>query len=496
MYLMADQSREPGRPNTIQIWGRTACFPLGGRASFDALKNDPKKLIRKLDKALEGGAHSEARAILDSMYPADVAEGFVEMNPLQRSVLVSLYNDEELADFIEYLPVTDAVDVLEGLPEPMQAAVFHELPDDHMVDLLQEMEPEQQKETFELLSEEKKETAEDLLQFPDDSAGGRMTTAFASVREDMTVREAINALEQIKEETELLARIYVVDDQNRILGKVRLRDLTFNKRSVMISEIMDNETLAVNAMADQEDAVQMMTRYDMMAVPVVNDEGQLLGLITHDDAFDIQEEEATEDIERQSGIVGAPVEESYLQTPVLVHLKRRLGWVFVLAVLAILSGIVLHTFEDELKKAWVLAIYLPMVVAAGGNTGGQAATMVIRAMALGELSPANVMRVAWKEFRIGMLIGLAVGGGIGLQIWLSMGYFAEGLPLWRVAVTVAGALGAQIAGSTLIGAALPMLAKSARLDPAVVATPAITTVVDITGMLIYFGGASLILSSP
>jgi magnesium transporter len=459
------------------------------------LDTDPKLQIRRLEKALGAGAHTDARVILQSMYPADVADAFVRMKPIQRSVLVSLYDDEELADFIEYLPVTDAVDVLEGLTEPEQAAVFHELPDDHMVDLLQEMEPDQQKESIELLSEGKKETAEDLLRFPDDSAGGRMTTAFASVRADMTVREAIHELEQIKEETELLSRIYVVDENNRILGKVRLRDLTFSKRSVLISEIMDNETLAVKALADQEEAVQMMARYDLMAVPVVNDDLQLLGLITHDDAFDIQEEETTEDIEKQSGIVGAPVEESYLQTSVGVHIKRRLGWALVLAVLAISSGFVLENFGDDLKRARILMIYLPMVVAAGGNTGGQAATMVIRAMALGELTPGSLIRVVWKEFRIGALIGAVIGLSIGVQIFFSMGGIDENssFSIGRAAVAVAISLAAQIGASTMIGSALPMLAKAARLDPAVVATPAITTIVDVTGLLIYFGCARLIL---
>lgn len=460
------------------------------------METDPQILIRQLDDALGTGAHSEARAILNGMHPADVAQAFARMRPIQRSVLVSLYNDEELADFIEYLPVTDAVDVLEGLPEALQASVFHELSDDHMVDLLQEMEPAQQRESIGLLSDARKETAADLLQFPDDSAGGRMTTAFASVLVDMTVGQALHALERIKEETELLARIYVVDDNNRLLGKVRLRDLAFSEHDVPIREIMDKEMLAVNAFADQEEALQMIAKYDLIAVPVVNGSMQVLGVITHDDALDIQEEEHTEDIEMQSGIVGAPADESYLQTSVNMHIRKRLGWVLVLALLAIISGFVLHSFGSELEKAMILAIYVPMVVAAGGNTGGQAATMVIRAMSLGELQPREIVQVAWKELRVGMLIGAAIGLCIAIQIYLFMAeYLDAGHPfsLRQVAVTVAVSLAMQIAASTLIGSALPMLAKMARLDPAVVATPAITTIVDVTGLLIYFGCAKLIL---
>ncbi|MCB1099119.1 MAG: magnesium transporter [Verrucomicrobiae bacterium] len=457
------------------------------------METDPQFLIRQLDEALGSGAHTEARGILNDMHPADVAEAFAKMKAVQRSVLVSLYDDEELASFIEYLPLADAVDVLDGLPDQLQASVFHELPDDHIVDLLQEMEPAQQRDSIELLSDEKKEKAEDLLKFPDDSAGGRMTTAFASVRVDMTVGDAIHALERVKEDTELLARIYVLDRNDRLLGKVRLRDLTFSEHDVRIRDIMDDEMLAVNAFADQEDAVQMMAKYDLMAVPVVNGSMQVLGVITHDDALDIQEEETTEDIEMQSGIVGSTADEAYLKASVADHLKRRLGWVMVLALLAIVSGFVLHSFSGELGKAIILAIYMPMVVAAGGNTGGQAATMVIRAMSLGEIGPQAWLQVIWKEMRIGLLIGLATGLCIALQITLFMGFIVHPFQIWKVALTVAVSLATQITASTVIGAALPMLAKMAKLDPAVVATPAITTMVDVTGLFIYFTCAKLVL---
>jgi magnesium transporter len=457
------------------------------------LENKLHQRIRNLENALGSGAHSDARSILDEMHPADVADAFARMKAVQRSVLVGLYNDDELADFIEFLPLTDAVDILEGLPQGKQALVFHELPDDHVVDLLQEMEPDRKRESIGLLSEKKKVTAEDLLKFPDDSAGGRMTTAFASVRADMTVGAAIHELERMKEETELLARIYVVDENDRLQGKVRLRDLTFSDHHVKIREIMDDEMLAVNVLADQEEALQMIAKYDMMAVPVVNGSMQVLGVITHDDALDIQEEETTEDIEKQSGIVGATADEAYLQTSVAVHLQRRLGWVLVLALLAIISGFVLHSFGSELESAMILAIYLPMVVAAGGNTGGQAATMVIRAMSLGELDPTAILHVIWKELRIGMMLGLATGACIALQIKLFMGFVDNPYELWKVAITVAISLAVQISASTIIGAALPMLVKIAKQDPAVVATPAITTIVDVTGLIIYFGCAKIVL---
>jgi magnesium transporter len=226
----------------------------------------------------------------------------------------------------------------------------------------------------------------------------------------------------------------------------------------------------------------------MMALPVVDEEGRLLGVITHDDALEILEEESTEDMEKISGIGGDRGDYAYLQTTVFSHFKRRFGWVLVLAFLALTSGLVLHSYEEVLTKYYILALYFPMVVAAGGNTGAQSATMVIRAMSLGELDSREFGRVIWKESRIGILLGILLGLCVAVQINFLMpgGFAEEEVSMSRVGFVVAAALMIQIFSSTVCGASLPILARILRLDPAVVASPAITTIVDVSGAIIYF----------
>ena len=329
-----------------------------------------------------------------------------------------------------------------------------------------------------------------------------MTTAYATLQENMSVKEAIETLEVTKEDAEILARIYVVDENKRILGKVRLRDLTFNAWSTPIKDIMDHEKLAIRAEEDQEEALKMMLKYDMIALPVIDKTNQLLGIITHDDALEIQEEESTEDLEKAAAIAGERDEEGYLKSPVLSHFKRRAVWVFFLAIVAILSGLVILNYESLLDNVFILAVYMPMIVATGGNTGSQAATMVIRAMSLGEFTPSEFFRVVWKELRIGLALGALLGALIAIGSWVLITTFINPDALSSITgkhslndlvITVGIALTIQVSASTFIGAALPMMAKSCKLDPAVVASPAITTIVDVLGLLIYFGIASMML---
>jgi magnesium transporter len=447
-------------------------------------------------EAFHEGKFEEAQTFVPDLHAADLAAIYEKLADEERPDLVKLVPDEEFAEFVHQLPITDASEILRNLGDAKLTATLKELPDDTIVDLLQEMEADQRGHTFHLLSEERRKAARRLLRFADDSAGGRMTTAFASVREDLTIREAIAELVKVKDETELLARIYVVDEEGRILGKVRLRDLTFSNPDLTIEEINDHDTRAVLANADQEKAVRVMQKYDMMALPVVDEEGRLLGVITHDDALDIQQEESTEDLERQSGISGESSDETYLNTSVLHHVRRRIGWIVSLAFFGLIAGYLIYSYQSILGSVFVLSIYMPMVVAAGGNTGGQAATMVIRAMSIGELTPEEYLRVAWKEIRVGLLVGAVLGICMALQITFLMPSGAN-LPATitpvMFALVVSLALLCQITTSTFIGASLPIAAKLARLDPAVIASPVITSTVDATGLLIYFNLAKLFL---
>ncbi len=438
--------------------------------------------------ALESGATDQLIAIAESAHPGDVEQAFERLDDSKREEILDRIPAAVLSEWADYLPAADVEHRLTSLPKGEQKEVLDSLSDDELVDLLQEMEEEDRPQYIELLPDEKRQVSEDLMKFSEETAGGRMTTAMATLREGLTVKEALEELREIKEEAELLSRIYVLDAERRILGKVRLRDLAFTTWDTPVHDLMDDDKISVQAWEDQEEAAQMIARYDLMALPVVDENERLLGVITHDDALEILEEESTEDMEKISGIGGNRGDQAYLQTPVLAHFKRRFGWILVLAFLALTSGFVLVSFEEVLKSFFLLALYFPMVVAAGGNTGAQSATMVIRAMSLGELDTREFGRVIWKETRIGVLLGSLLGLCVALQIqfFLPSSYHPENISLTLMAFVIGVALTAQIFTATLFGALLPILAKILRLDPAVVASPAITTIVDLSGTLIYF----------
>lgn len=450
---------------------------------------------RFLSLAPNGDADS-LRSLLEVMPDQDAAEAFEDLEENAQSALLKRLTSDDFEDMLPHLPAPLAEVVLQHFPQSEQREALEEMWDDELADFLQDVPEENRNRYINLLDEETKETAEELLSYPETSAGGRMTTAFAAINATMTVREAIASLNEQREDTEILARIYVLDTDQRVVGKVRLRDLTFSPRSTHVADVMQPEPVAVNAQDDQEEAANMMLKYDMMVLPVVDDEKKLLGVITHDDAMEILQEESTEDLEMQSGIAGTPDELGYLETPVLSHLRRRFVWVLGLAVLAISSGYVLVSFEHFLDGRFLLALYLPMVVAAGGNTGAQAATSIIRAMSLGEFEPSDYIAAVWKELRVGLCMGITAGLWMALLtpvVMVLLPGTADSISAYQLASIAALALVAQITTSTILGAALPILAKTLHQDPAVVASPAITTVVDVTGLFIYFGIAKVIL---
>lgn len=449
--------------------------------------------VESILAALESGSRDQILEIAELALPGDVEQAFERLDDKDREEVLESLPVEVLTAWADNLPASDVEHRLNTLPKVEQREVLDSLSDDELVDLLQEIEEEDRPQYIELLPEEKRQVSEDLMQYPEETAGGRMTMAMATIPDGLTVKQALAELEAVREEAEVLNRIYVVDDDRRILGKVRMRDLAFATWDTPIRELMDEDQLSIGAMEDQEEAANMIARYDLLALPVVDEQDRLLGVITHDDAIEILEEESTEDMEKISGIGGDRGEHAYLQMPVLSHFRRRFGWVLILAFLALTSGWVLLRFEDVLTGYYLLALYFPMVVAAGGNTGAQSATMVIRAMSLGELDTREFGRVLWKESRIGIMLGAVLGLCVAIQVYFLLPGFLlpESLNLGdmnmvKVAFVVACALTIQIFSSTLIGALLPILARMMRLDPAVVASPAITTIVDVSGALIYF----------
>ncbi|QQL43830.1 magnesium transporter [Sulfuriroseicoccus oceanibius] len=459
----------------------------------------PEELITnpfdRLEDALLRNDRADVLAALDNRHPADFAAWFADQDEETQAHVLKFLDNDWAAQLVEYLPDNEIEDTLLAFSEEKQRAVLTRLQDDDRVDALQELSESTQAKLVALLPARKRRVTRQLLEFPETSAGGRMTTAFATVDESMTVRQAVQELRETHLEKETLSRIYVTDTDGKLIGELRLRDLAFAKRGVLISEIVEPGTPSISAWADQEEAAQMISKYDIMALPVVDDEERIVGIITHDDAIEILEEESTEDIEKAAGISGEISDASYINTPIVTHYQRRVLWVLGLAFTGLLSGYVLMSFQEVLDNAFLLALYMPMIVAAGGNTGGQAATMVIRSLSLGELQSRSTLTVIFRELGVGLLVGTTVAIAMIVEILIFQPEAAAdsqiGLP--HFALTVGCSLLLQITSSTFIGAALPLVAKSLRLDPAVIASPAITTLVDVSGLLIYFTFARLFL---
>jgi magnesium transporter len=369
----------------------------------DELETDP---MDELMRALEASDGSGLLAAAEDIHYADLAALYENLDDEKRDLLLKTIGPELATDVIAELPDTLIEDALNHFKPAQLRVLLGNLSDDDRVDVFQVVSEEAQVRFFSLLGPRDKELTRNLLKYDEDSAGGRMTTRIGRITADMTVKQALTALRRDREDAESLARIFVVDEQGRLAGRIRLRDLAFSTWDTPVRDIMEEADEYILATADQEDAARVLSKYDLVVLPVVDEFHHLLGVLTYDDALEILQEESTEDIEKLAAISGEQSEVSYLNTSVTLQYQRRVMWLVGLAFVSIASGYVMFRFSETLEKAFVLALFLPMVVAAGGNSGGQAATMVIRAMALGEIDTGNALRIAWKEARTGLFLGL------------------------------------------------------------------------------------------
>ncbi len=453
--------------------------------------------MSELHRALDASDAAALLAAAESIHYADLAHLYENLDDEKRDLLLKTIGPELATDVVAELPYPLIEDALNHFKPAQLRVLLGNLSDDDRVDVFQVVSEEAQVRFFSLLGPRDKELTRNLLKYDEDTAGGRMTTHVGRITADMTVKQAITVLRRDREDAETLARIFVVDAQGRLVGKVRLRDLAFSTWDTPIQDIMEPADETILASADQEEAARTLSKYDLIVLPVVDEFHHLLGVLTYDDALEILQEESTEDIEKLSGIGGEQSEVSYLNTSVVQQYRRRVSWLVGLAFLSVVSGYVMFRFSAVLEKAFVLALFLPMVVAAGGNSGGQAATMVIRAMALGEIGTGNALRIAWKEARTGMLLGLTLGTTMAIFISFILPYLqgqtgAE-FDFLHLAFAVSSALMVQVLSSTVLGALLPICARAIKLDPAVVSAPSLASTVDISGMIIYFTTAGAIL---
>ena len=416
---------------------------------------------------------------------AEWADLVPQLEPSEVAVLLQWLPDEEIPALLEELPPSEAARILRTLSAPEAAELLEEMDPDDAADVVEQLPSRDANEILVRMRPEEAAEIRELSVYPPDSAGGIMTPAFVAVTRDATAAEAIAAIRNLVDEAETVNYVYVVDDERRLLGVLSLYRLILSRSDAPVVELMAPTTVRVRASADQEVAARLLTDRNLLAIPVVDDDDHLLGIITEDDVADVLQAEATEDIERLGG--SQPLNVPYRLSNVPLLVRKRVVWLLVLFVAEAYTGTVLLNFEAELGAVVALGFFIPLLIGTGGNIGSQTVTLIVRAMAIGEITLRDIGWIVFKELRVGLIMGLAMGViGFG-QAWL-LGVGPD------IGLVVALTLVAISAWSATVAAALPLILRWLRVDPAVVSAPFITTLVDGTGLIIYFEIARAVLS--
>ncbi len=452
-------------------------------------------LIPELRELAAAGDADTFREFCAQTHPAELADLMGDLEPAEIWRLLHMLPVAERAEIFSHFNLDQQVVLATGENRREMARLLEEMDSDERADLVQRLDEDLREEILPLVAKAEREDIRKLVSYEEGSAGSVMNTDYAVLRPDVTASEALELIRRQAPSKETIYSIYVVDERHRLLGYLSLQDLILARPKQTVADSMHTDVVSVNVSDDQEEVARLIEKYDLLAIPVVSDDNVLVGIVTHDDAMDIVRQEQQEDVEKLMGIIGAHEARTYLRTPAWVHFRNRVVWIVILAALGLVSGAVVHRYEQTLSALIILALYMPMLADTGGNTGSQSATVVIRALALKEISVRDVLRVLAKELTIAVLLGLVLFGlSYGRVLWCSRG---ASLPaqctLQMVALAIALALMLQVITATLIGALLPMGAAALRLDPALVASPALTTIVDITGLLIYFTTVKLML---
>lgn len=457
-----------------------------------------KLIIETISELLEKHKYKDIRVILKDLEPADLslilegspkklatlfrllpkdlaAECFVEMESDNQEALLSSLTDNELRLVMEELYIDDAVDIIEEMPANVVKRI------------LSNSDPETRK------------TINEILNYPEDSAGSIMTTEYVSLDEDITVADALKRIRRTGVDKETIYTCYVTKPDRTLLGYVTAKKLLLSDDDTIISDIMDTNVIYANTAEDKEKVALEMSKYDLLALPVVDRENRLVGIVTVDDAIDVIEEEATEDIEKMAAIT--PSDKPYLLTSVFSIWKNRIPWLIVLMISATFTSTIISSFEEKLISCLVLNAFIPMIMGSGGNAGGQTSVTIIRGLALDEIKLGDVLKILFKELRVAILCGTTLAittfakiiliDHLILKIFVDdFGTMLNTSDVIPIALAISLTVLLTIISAKLVGCLLPILAKRIKLDPAVMASPLITTIVDVLSLLIYFGIAS------
>lgn len=429
-------------------------FPQLGNLLKDMNPADVAELFEDLPR--------EKMALVFRLLPKELAaDAFAYMNPDEQTVLVEAFSDKELHDVVNELYVDDAADMIEEMPASLVKRILRHT----------------DAETRVLINQ--------ILNYPKDSAGSIMTMEYVDLKRGMTVEEAFDRIRAIGVEKETVYTCYVTDSRRKLKGIVTVKDLLLAPKNELIRNIMETNIIYVSTHTDKEEVASLFGKYDFLAVPVVDNEERLVGIVTVDDAIDVIQDEATEDIEMMAAIT--PTDKPYMKTGVFATWKKRIPWLLLLMISATFTGSIITSFEDALSASIVLTGFIPMLMDTGGNAGSQASVSIIRGLSLGEIEYRDIGRILWKEARVAFLCGVS----------LAVANFVKLLLIDRVtipvAIVVCSTLVVTVLAAKLVGCSLPVLAKRIGFDPAVMASPFITTIVDALSLLIYFRIACAVL---
>jgi magnesium transporter len=457
-----------------------------------------KILIPEIRSLIEARDFAGLRELFSEWPPADVAEVIVDMPADDRVIIFRVLPAALAADVFEYLDVEAQQELLRCMAHEQVVAILNEMSPDDRTALLEEMPSAAARQLIQLLTPEERRIAQALLGYPEGSVGRLMTPDFVAVRQNWTVKEVLDYVREHGQDSETLNFIYVVDERGKLIDDLRIRNFLLRPLNTRVDEIMDRSFVHLTVNETQEEALNIFRKYDRAALAVVDSNGVLVGIVTQDDMLDVAEEEATEDIQKIGGMEA--LDEPYMRISLWRMVRKRAGWLIILFLGEMLTATAMANYQAELAKALVLALFLPLIISSGGNSGSQASTLMIRAMALGEVTLRDWWHVMRREIQAGLLLGLILGviGIMRVAVWAITDehYFhtqpyGEHWPL--VALTVGIALVGVVLWGTLSGSMLPFLLRRVGADPATSSAPFVATLVDVTGLVIYFSIALVIM---
>ena len=442
-------------------------------------------MLEKVFELISERNFKELKDLLSNANESDVAEVLDELSKEDLAVVFRLLKKDEAVDVFSYMDSDTQEKLIETLSDNEVAGIISKLYIDDAADLIDELPANLVSKVLQNASASKRKAINEILKYPEDSAGSIMTVEYVDIKSGMTVKDCFDRIRKIGLNKETVYILYVVDENRNLIGVTTVKDLLMHDYDAKINDFMEDNVISVTTNEDKEDVAKMFDKYDFLALPVVDNENRLVGIVTVDDAMDVMSEENEEDFEKMAAM--APSEDDYLKESVLVQYKNRIVWLLVLMLSSIVTGKIITNYENAFAAVPLLVSFIPMLMDTGGNCGSQASTMVIRALATDELEPKDIFKALWKEARIGFLCGgtLAIVNGLRIFIQYDDGGIALviGITLFVTAIL-----------SKSLGCILPMIAKACGLDPAYMASPLITTIVDAGSLAIYFNVALLLLN--